>query len=379
MQLSYCPGDQILVTAERAGRRFAVLLDASAEDHTDALWQLSEETFEPIELIGILASNGLSDLPDFAFVVGDGEQVRVFLRGDITVEVVSLVGGVAKAESHHGGDVSTWSEFTVRPAASVRLFAGAECNEASLPLHGGVVRASEATLVWSQVPFDSTAPVPVTGTFPDADPDADGQVHHDPAESGWKADAGFDARGFTPSPPRTSEAETETETDHDDEPPSGLLTESMDDRDGHTISAAEIARLRAARSGAYDAADLDSPARPSARLRLPSGEGVDLDRPVYVGRAPSAHQTNGATLPRLVKISDDDVDISRTHVEVRFEGAAVVVTDLSTNGTVITRPGAAPERLEPRAATVVDDGTTLTLSEATTVGVEIESVEPDGG
>jgi len=66
-------------------------------------------------------------------------------------------------------------------------------------------------------------------------------------------------------------------------------------------------------------------------------------------------------------------DISRTHAQITAEGGTVVVTDLhSSNGTMITLPGRAAQKLRPGepatiiVGTVIDlgDGATLTLSES---------------
>lgn len=387
MNITYCPGHALFVTGESEGRRFAVLLDASAADLVDALWLRAEQPFEPIELIDVLASRGLAHLPDFAYVVGDAEQVRIFLRGDLTVEVVSLVDGVARAESHDGRDVSTWSEFTVHPVAAVRLIARADHGEASLPLHGGVVRAAEASLVWSHLPQDAPAPTPVEipATASEPGPILDLTEPVEPAELD-RGDA------IVPSPPAPPIAPDEL---------SGLLAERVDrtsvfsladaeqtgdlildpsagDDDGHTISAAEIARLRAARAGAYDAGVTDESAPPRASLRMPSGEVIGLERPVYIGRSPSARQVGGTALPRLVKIAGEDVDISRTHLEIRFEGHDLVATDLSTNGTIVIRDGAEPQRLQPRTAVLVTDGTVLQLSAITSIVVSVDAEVHDG-
>jgi hypothetical protein len=57
----------------------------------------------------------------------------------------------------------------------------------------------------------------------------------------------------------------------------------------------------------------------------------------------------------------------------------VVVTDLSTNGTLIVRPGQAPEQLTKGVATEVSDGTRLSLSDDLTVSVEVRADAGAGG
>ena len=150
------------------------------------------------------------------------------------------------------------------------------------------------------------------------------------------------------------------------------------DHDGLTMMSSEIAELRrraatapgdAARASAPENdganyADTDAGAdEPAFRLELSDGRSEALDRPVIVGRAPSANKVSGAELPRLLTVGASDPDISRNHVRFTVEGGTVVITDLhSRNGTTVTLPGRTPQKLregEPTSAlagTVVDLG-----------------------
>ncbi|WP_434080587.1 FHA domain-containing protein [Sanguibacter sp. Z1732] len=70
-------------------------------------------------------------------------------------------------------------------------------------------------------------------------------------------------------------------------------------------------------------------------------------------------------------------DISRTHVELKPEGDHVVVTDLrSTNGTVVTLPGAEARRLHPAEAIPVGAGAVIDLGDGVTAEVHNDQ---DGG
>jgi hypothetical protein len=120
------------------------------------------------------------------------------------------------------------------------------------------------------------------------------------------------------------------------------------------------------------------PAAPStsgARLRFSSGEVVDLDRVVVVGRAPAAGGTGGEGQVRLVTVPSPQQEISSTHLEVR-PGAghgSAVVTDLgSTNGTVVVQPGLPAEDLRPGVAVQLAPGTTIDLGEGVTIQIEVE-------
>jgi hypothetical protein len=99
-------------------------------------------------------------------------------------------------------------------------------------------------------------------------------------------------------------------------------------------------------------------------LHFASGQVVALDRPVVLGRAPSAESLDRPGRPRRVQIDNVDPDISRNHVEVRFEGDYAFIVDLnSANGTIVTIPGQAPQHLEPEEPFPLVVGSVVTLSE----------------
>ena len=58
-------------------------------------------------------------------------------------------------------------------------------------------------------------------------------------------------------------------------------------------------------------------ARPVARLVLSSGETVEVDRAVLVGRAPEARRFGSHEQPRMVTVPSPHQEISSTHLEVR--------------------------------------------------------------
>lgn len=99
-------------------------------------------------------------------------------------------------------------------------------------------------------------------------------------------------------------------------------------------------------------------ARPRlGRMRLSTGELIDLDRSLIIGRQPSVSRVQGGTMPRLVQVESPGGDISRSHVEVRLEGWHVMLCDLkATNGTVLIREGQAPRRLAQNEMAILLDG-----------------------
>ncbi|HET7138807.1 MAG TPA: FHA domain-containing protein [Arthrobacter sp.] len=105
-------------------------------------------------------------------------------------------------------------------------------------------------------------------------------------------------------------------------------------------------------------ADAVQVARPRlGRMRVSTGELVDLDQSLVIGRQPSVSRVQGGVMPRLVQVASPSGDISRSHVEVRLEGWHVMLCDLkATNGTVLIRGGQPPRRLAQNEMAILLDG-----------------------
>ena len=157
--------------------------------------------------------------------------------------------------------------------------------------------------------------------------------------------------------------------------PPAPVSSDFGDHDGATISVAEARRLRA-ESAAPDAPTavlpvVDQPTGATGRVRVSSGQVIELDRTVIIGRRPRATRASGSTLPHLVAVESPQQDISRSHLEVRPEGDSVVIIDLhTTNGSTLLRPGADPMRLHPGEHTLVLDGDVVDLGDGITVSFE---------
>ena len=113
---------------------------------------------------------------------------------------------------------------------------------------------------------------------------------------------------------------------------------------------------------------------PVARLTFSSGELIDVDRAVVVGRAPEARRFTSAEQPRLVTVPSPHQEISSTHLEIRpgagADHGSAVVTDLgSTNGTVLQQPGLPPEDLQPGVAVQLIPGAIIDLGDGVTIQV----------
>src|SRR5690606_8237991 len=90
---------------------------------------------------------------------------------------------------------------------------------------------------------------------------------------------------------------------------------------------------------------------------------------VVVGRRPQARQVSSLDLPLLVVL--DNPYVSGTHLEFHLEADTVLVTDVSSNGTLLTRSGGRPERLRSGQPTPLSDGAVLQLTEGLTATVSI--------
>lgn len=110
--------------------------------------------------------------------------------------------------------------------------------------------------------------------------------------------------------------------------------------------------------GAALAADAVQVRRPRlGRVRVSTGELIDLDQSLVIGRQPSVSRVQGGGMPRLVQVASPGGDISRSHVEVRLEGWHVMLCDLkATNGTVLVREGQPPRRLAQNEMAILLDG-----------------------
>ncbi|WP_404311983.1 FHA domain-containing protein [Agrococcus terreus] len=104
---------------------------------------------------------------------------------------------------------------------------------------------------------------------------------------------------------------------------------------------------------------------------LPSGERIPLGRGVVLGRRPRSRRVEDGRVPRLVTVDSPSEDISRSHLELRVDDWNLVAVDLSsTNGTLLLRDGAAPQRLRPEAPTIVQLGDRLDLGDDVVLRIE---------
>ncbi|HEY0259231.1 MAG TPA: FHA domain-containing protein [Lacisediminihabitans sp.] len=128
-----------------------------------------------------------------------------------------------------------------------------------------------------------------------------------------------------------------------------------------------IVRPRAAGSAAVTSS---VPLEDFHRFRVNNHEPIGLDAPAVIGRRPVAPRVSNGRPPRLVRVPSPLHEVSAVHVELRQQGTTVVVTDLrSTNGTLVTIPGAVPLKLRQGESVVVSTGTVVDIGDGTVIEI----------
>jgi predicted component of type VI protein secretion system len=95
-------------------------------------------------------------------------------------------------------------------------------------------------------------------------------------------------------------------------------------------------------------------------LELPTGAVHVVAGPTLVGRDPQAADGGWA----LLALDDPRRSVSKTHAELGVDHGGLWVTDRgSTNGTVVSVPGAPPRVVEPGARVRVPAGASIHLGE----------------
>lgn len=140
----------------------------------------------------------------------------------------------------------------------------------------------------------------------------------------------------------------------------------LGDHDGETISIAKLRAMQAQEPASTSSAGFATAAAPSSPITLvvSTGERVTLDRGAVVGRRPRLARVQGGKVPQLVTVPSPNQDVSRSHVELRVEGAHLLAVDLdTTNGTKLLRLGQDPVRLQPGDSTMLVAGDRLDLGD----------------
>ncbi len=333
---SVVPGEWYAVL----GDDVVVLLPPAAKARVAGVWERVDEGAGFDEVLDALVSGGLRELPGFILVSDTAGDVKLVIRGAGEARLATPDGLVTVT----GDADSTWVERHVTGVTGLRLRV-AEGDDASYLLGSGLVRVSSV---------EQPAPEPDGDTGPLAPAVAE------PGDA------------FEPEPvPAVDDPLT-------DEIPAQLLEPPVPAADPAAAYVPTTPMLPPAveppasssPTGAHSAvptADLE----PVARLVFSSGEVVDVDRPLVVGRAPQPRGDEGA---RLVTVPSPHQEISSTHLEIRpgsgADHGSAVVTDLgSTNGTLVVQPGLPPEDLQPGIAVQLVPGAVVDLGEGVTIQV----------
>ncbi|MFF2345379.1 FHA domain-containing protein [Pseudarthrobacter sp. NPDC058119] len=287
---------------------------------------------------------------------GDGTPAGTF------AEPGAAEAGPADARSDaaagHGDGSNGTAATPSRPASSSGVLidsvpwrTGAGGGATAAPSRSeGQPTAPEAAPAQEPAPTPEPAPLQVPVA-------ADGPPGHPPAP-GRQSDPGFDPDHDGQTVMKSSLAGTSG--------PASNAPAAQQDAGGPLVLARVCAqghpnpptRAQCSVCGAALLPDAVQVARPRlGRMRLSTGDLLDLDQSMVIGRQPSVSRVQGGVMPRLVQVASPGGDISRSHVEVRLEGWHVMLCDLkATNGTVLVREGQPPRRLAQNEMAILLDG-----------------------
>ncbi|MGB0191311.1 MAG: FHA domain-containing protein [Nocardioides sp.] len=341
---SYVPGEWYAVL----GPSLVLALPPDRRDLAAAAWALVDAGGSSDEVLDLVLADGLSDLAGLALVSTEGERTRVVVRG----RAVCLLDAEDGETIADGRAVTTWAEATADHVRAISLELGTTATGPALQVGDGLVRA--ARVLWpaeQQVVEQRGAPA------------TSGRRDHD----GQQPPAGRDHDDAQPPVGRgASAASLETP----------VWSPDSDDHDGLTRDGEvqpDLVRPPVGIPGQEPAPEVT--AAPVARLSLSTGEEVEVDRVVIIGRAPEARRFTATQRPRLVAVPSPQQEISSTHLEVRpgsgADHGSAVVTDLgSTNGTLLTQPGLPQEPLRPGIPVQLLPGAVIDLGDGLTIAVD---------
>jgi hypothetical protein len=351
---SYRPGDWFGVFGEHA----TVVLPPGEKGRVAAIWGLVDDGAGFDEVLDALISGGLRDQPGFVLVSEEGEETRIVIRGAAKAQFTTADDTVTV----EGSSATTWAEKSLTGVRAMRIDVAESDGADDLAIGGGLVRISrtdrpayaahraEPVEVPPVVePVGETAePVEEPVEEPDEQETAFFSVPQEPSlteQAGWAQP--------TPEP-------VSVPVEHDGQTQAG------------NWNPGDFARSQPGIPGQPPAPSVL--AAPVAKLTFSSGEVVDVDRAVIVGRAPEARRFTSTEQPRLITVPSPNQEISSTHLEIRpgagADHGSAVVTDLgSTNGSVLAQPGLPPEDLQPGIAVQLIPGAIIDLGDGITIQV----------
>lgn len=337
MSARYSPGSAYAFV----GADTIVVVSTTTSAARDAIWSLVEDG-APIEMLAATLLMHAGAVADFVCIRRNQTRLTSLIRGSFRVQL----GDGTELE---GVGASTWREWSVTTTWPVEIITGTETAVESLPLTAGVVRAAQITLLETT---DRPTPVAPRVEEPAAPP------------------APAAPAAVQPTPAREPEPERKPEP-----VPEPVQPEPRRKYDHHyedSISAEELEAVVSAKPPTAEKRPVGAP-RPSGstfidavpdfsknlpraedlpsagpavhRVRLPSGETMELDRPTIFGREPTSPPGRGQGAPSLVALPNPQRDISSSHVELRPEGEHLLAIDMSSYGTYLQLPDSEPIRL----------------------------------
>jgi hypothetical protein len=352
-------------------------------------------------LVGALTDAGLDNVPSLACAVTERGGVRLIVRG-AGKALVKLADG--RSEVATARRVSTWTEHVAKQVEEVVLVApNAQGAQTSLVLFLDPSSQRRRSVSRSRLVAETAAPALPAEPLPSAEqPSAPVQplvVGFDPpplaaplptfgqdpagADDDWidfdhllgqTQYRGVEAAAVRPpvdEVPSFDDGDTPFDQDLDGRTtvrPVSRPTAEPEDHDGNTVSLSELRALTMVNGAATPATfgSMTPAALPVlGRLRFDDGQVVDVDGLVVLGRQPSLRGESvvAGSTPRLITLPDPEQALSRSHAEVRVDGAGVVVVDLgSTNGTVVLSPDGTQVELAAGVPYPLNQGTRVVLA-----------------
>ncbi len=372
---SYRPGQWFGIFGEHA----LVLLPPSEKGRVGTLWALVDDGAGFDVVLDALISEGLRDLPGFVLVSTVEGETKVVIRGEARAWFTTGADTVEVA----GTDVTTWAERSFSDVSATRLVVGAEGEQADGAPAADRQRAG---------PGQRGGRAGCLSAGPGAGSPGDEPRHPGP-RAGARARAGAaepepepepqEPRSPSPSPSRSRHRSSRRTSRRRARSDPSRSRRGPRRRPRRSVSRPVRPRRSSTTATPGPARWLPTPPptrrrrsapRPVARLVFSSGDDVEVDRAVLVGRAPEARRFTSGDQPRLVTVPSPAQEISSTHLEIRPGSGAdhggAVVTDLgSTNGTVLVQPGLPPEDLQAGIAVQLIPGAIIDLGDGVTIQV----------
>ena len=365
-RLAYTPGDWLAL----AGPRAVVVLQPASPQWSELIATIWEEVLAATtidDLLGRMASFRLEGMPNFAAFFCSGPELRSLVRGRI-----QLIDDRSGRQIADGTGMHTWSETALAGIERIRVQLAPPKDERrlALPLVVGAAGVSSLivdTAASRQVDLGAD----VSAGYASAASLDPGRPPGTPVKTTADTSLAIDPQTESvSSAPESSSAREESSAQ--EVPAAGSSPEQQtqetdvfdESQDGRTLLAPSL-------PGAPQLPPPMPPTRVVAAVLTPSSGGrVEVDRPILVGRSPSASRVSGHQLPRLMTVPSPSHDISRTHLQILPGDGQVLVTDMnSTNGTILIKPDGQQVTLEPSTPFGVDFGSVIDLGDGVTIDV----------